>query len=858
MVTDASRGLGSTYRLQLHGVGFAGAAAAVPFLADLGVETLYVSPITRARRGSQHGYDVVDPASIDPAHGGRPGLDHLLQTLDAHDMRLLVDIVPNHMAATVENPMFADLLRFGRYSQYAAFFDISWESADNTIVLPWLDTTLPDALDASEIRVSRRTTGDYALRYRDLELPLDPSGNEEIVVELASAQRELDAADRRQLELVVARQHYRLVDWRDAGRLVNYRRFFDINDLIGVRQEDASVFAATHKLVFDLARDPRVAGFRVDHVDGLRDPAAYLASLRAGVNAAAAAWSGQPVIVVEKILGRDEALPRWPVQGTTGYEFAAAVTGLFVDPDGAGRIASTNSAASGDDRSFAHRAIDTKRAVLESLFYSGSGLVLRRFIRAIEPPRPTAPDLSVALDELTTNLAPYRTYRRPGEPLSKADRQVIAQAVAAAGASLTKAQHDALDRIAEVLRGPLQVGSAAWDAVAAWQQLTPAVSAKGVEDTALYAAGTALVGVDVGADPDRPAWSISGLHAFFDDRQATWPAALSAGSTHDSKRSQDVRCRLAVLTEVADKWTDAVTALENILSSAQRAAPDATDRRYAYETVVGAWPIGGAPDGDFRDRIAGHLVKAAREAKRHTSWLHLDSGYERALDDFVDRLLGSSEARDVIEGVVDVTAQAAVTNALAAIVLRVAAPGVPDVYQGEDLWQLALVDPDNRRSVDFGHHRDVLATLAAAATTDQLEKWQDGRIKQAVLRNALHLRRTHREVFARGDYVPLRTIGRCAEHVVAFARRDESRLVVVVVPRLPHTLAGPESFAVGRGVWDDTAIDLSAAGLDLQLTDVLTHTSRSLIDGRLSVADVLVDLPVALLAGELDPVLAGT
>jgi (1->4)-alpha-D-glucan 1-alpha-D-glucosylmutase len=845
MSASPPRALGSTYRLQLNGVGFAGASATVPFLADLGIETLYVSPITRARAGSTHGYDVVDPTIVDPALGGAEGLAGLLQTLDAHSMRLLIDIVPNHMAATVENSMFADVLRHGRRSRYGSFFDVAWESADNTIVLPLLDTSLADALDADAIRLRRDSGAEYVLAYRDQVLPIDPSGNEDIVAELAASRSALDPAGRRQLELVLAGQHYRLVNWRDASRLVNYRRFFDINDLIGVRQEDARVFAATHSLVFELARDPRVAGFRVDHVDGLRDPSAYLSSLRAGLTAAAEGWSGQPAIVVEKILERDEPLPRWPVNGTTGYEFATTITGLFVDPSGAEQITTEIAKATGDERSFAERSVDNKHLALETLFHASLGVVTRRLNRAIEPPRPSLAETSVAVEELTTNVGVYRTYRRPGDQLSKADRHRLAEAAAAAVPFLEPTEQSTLDRVLEVLRGPINPGSAGWDAVGSWQQLTAPVVAKGVEDTSLYAAGTALVGVDVGTDPDRPATSVAELHHFLDDRARHWPGGLSAASTHDSKRSQDVRCRLAVLTEIAPQWLTAVGELESLLSAEGGRLPDAADRRYAYETTVGLWPTAGVTDADFARRISEHLVKAAREAKRHTNWIEPDPVYEQSLTEFATRLLTDDAARAVLTEIVDDIATAAAANSLSAALLRIAAPGVPDVYQGDDLWQLALVDPDNRRPLDLSLHRDARASIGGMPIADLLATWPDGRVKQTAMREALHARREHPEVFGMGEYLALETTGPAADHVVAFARLHTAGTAVVVVPRLNRTLVEPGRFPVGTATWSGTAIRIPAPDRPV-LVDVLTgkrHEHR----GELLVGDVLADLPVALL-----------
>jgi len=617
---NARRELGSTYRLQLNGLGFDAAAALVPALHELGVETLYVSPITAARSGSSHGYDVIDPAKIDPALGGRAGLDSLLSVLAEHDMRLLIDTVPNHMAASVENPYFADVLRRGQRSRYASYFDIDWACGDGRVVLCVLDGSLAEVLDAGLLQVVKGERRRSWLEYGALRLPI-------------SQGRKFDL-DREQLEVLLSQQHYLLADWRDAAALTNYRRFFDINDLIGVRQEDPIVFAATHGPVVELAAHPAVAGFRVDHVDGLRDPAGYLQSLRAAVPV-------ESSLVVEKIVETEEALPDWPVGGSTGYEFAAAVIALLTDAAGAEKIALEHVTATGDHRSFAQRAVEAKRAVLQTLFVGQFDAVVRLFVAA--NPDLDVSDLAAALGELTTQLSHYRTYRRAGDPASGADLEQVKQAAERARAELSATQCVVLDRVVEVLAGRLDDADDL-AAVLAWQQLTPAVMAKGVEDTASYAVAGLLSAADVGTDPDRPALAVEDFHSAMAARQVRTPRALSALSTHDSKRAHDVRCRIAVLSEVAEMWCDAVTALDKELPNVD---VDASERRYVYQTLVGSWPMSGEIDGGYLARIVEHVVKAAREAKRRTSWLAPDVAHEESLRGFVTQLMGDPAATSV-------------------------------------------------------------------------------------------------------------------------------------------------------------------------------------------------------------------
>jgi malto-oligosyltrehalose synthase len=841
------RHVGSTYRLQLNGMGFKGARSTVPYLDDLGIETLYVSPITRARSGSTHGYDVIDPTVLDPALGTRADYDALLAELDAHGMRLLIDIVPNHMAASLENPYFVDVLRHGRRSRYTPMFDIAWEAADNAVILPMLDSSIAAAMDAGRVHIRRPLAGSgYVLTVDELRLPLDPGDDEDIAADLCDVMDLTDPAARRQLELLLSHQHYRLVDWRTAAHAVNYRRFFDINDLIGIRQEDPDVFELTHQLVLELAADQRLAGVRVDHIDGLRDPAHYLQMLRRALDQAAQGGE-RPVILVEKILERDEELPPWPVEGTTGYEFAADVTGLFIDPAGAEAIRLSCAAATGDSRTFTARATEAKRRGIDVLFAARLGHVCARMTRAVPrgaASRPNPAEMSVALQELSAQLEVYRTYRRPGERATSSDRRQLDHAAGSARNHLAGRELAALDQLVTILKGPTDPGGIAWEAVAAWQQFTPPVMAKGVEDTALYDPGTLLAAADVGSDPEHPWRSVSDWHERISARARRTPNLLNTLSTHDSKRSQDVRCRLAVLSELAEEWEDAIRQLEG---RSQVAEPDVTDRRYAYETLVGAWPAAGAGGHEFTRRIQDHLVKAAREAKRRSSWLEPDEAYEERLVSFAADLLNDPTSRKILESVVRSVEAAGVTNSLSAIVLRAVAPGVPDVYQGDDSWFLALVDPDNRQPVPYDDHHASLRSLPDGEDVGGLlASWRDGKVKQAVLRASLRARRADRELFAEGDYLPLQASGASAAHVVSFARRVGGRSAVAVVPRLVHRLAGPARYALGAEIWQDTAVDVGELGQAV-FVNVFTGRKTSVEAGTLRLADAFRQLPVALL-----------
>jgi (1->4)-alpha-D-glucan 1-alpha-D-glucosylmutase len=822
------RAFGSTYRLQLNGVGFATAADVVPFLNDLGVQTLYVSPISRARAGSSHGYDIVDPTVLDPALGTTEDYEGLLDVLGAHDMTLLIDIVPNHMAATAENPYFADVLRHGQASQFAAYFDIDWDEQDGKVMLAVLGGPLDDVVAAGELQVilDKPVLGP-ALGYFDHRFPLDPNSFDPA----APVTKLLDL------------QHYRLADWRVANRELNYRRFFDINELIGVRQEDPAVFEATHQLIRDLVRDPRVAGVRVDHVDGLRDPAAYLERLRAALPSD----GGEPVIEVEKILEYDEPLPAWAVDGTTGYEFAAAVTGLFVEPDGARQIADAYATATGDPRSFAERAVQAKRAVLASLFEHQLDIVASRIDGVIDR------GATAAVAELTAQLAVYRTYRRPGIPVTIGDSRRIETAAQLARPNLTSGDSETVDAVVALLTGDVEPGSPTADAVAAWQQLTSPATAKGVEDTALYDPGRLLAAADVGTDPDHTAISAAEFHARIRTRQERTPLAQSTLSTHDSKRSHDVRCRLAVLSEIPERWEAAVAALDEAVPAQSRDQIDAAERRYVYETLVGAWPLDGHVTQRFMDRLDEHVVKAAREAKRHSSWTAPDSAYEDRIRGFVRTLLAeeSDDRRNLVGTVVRASARAGATNSFASVVVRAVAPGVPDVYQGDDAWLFALVDPDNRAPFDVGTHRALLHRLPSETeplsdelVTNLVENWRDGRIKQLVTRASLQLRRRLGDFFTTATYEALDVTGSHAEDLVGFVRRGTDRTVVCVVPVRPYAVAGG-NFPVGAERWGDTVVALPTDGTPY--TDVITGDQIAVPAAGVTAGELFRRLPVCLL-----------
>jgi (1->4)-alpha-D-glucan 1-alpha-D-glucosylmutase len=723
-------GYQSTYRVQLSGrFPFAAARAVVPYLADLGVSHLYVSPILRARAGSSHGYDVVDPTQVAPELGGEAGLGELVAALRGHGMGLVVDLVPNHLAASHENPWWVETLAHGPASPFARVFDIDWEAGGGRVRLPVLGGPLERV--AGEVEV-----GGGWVTYHQHRFPLAPG------------------TDR------LAQQHYELVEWRRAAVDLNYRRFFTVNELVGVRQEDPEVFRLTHATTLRLVAEGLVDGVRVDHVDGLADPAGYLARLAAVV----------PWVVVEKILEPGERLPPWPVAGTTGYEFLAVADGVLVDPAAAGVFGRRYRRLTGADPDPAELAVACKRERLERDFGAEVGGVARHL-----PGDPAANRAAVV--ELAAHLPVYRTYVTAS--VADADRAVIASARQAARPNLDPAGRAALDRLV----GALLLERPAPEAVRRFQQLSGPAMAKGVEDTALYRDSRLLARNEVGGDLGRFGRPVSELHAANADREVRWPQSLLATSTHDTKRGEDVRARLAVLSErperwwsLADRWT---ARLAEGSGEPQGGAPvdregsavDPVDALVLWQTMAGAWPL-------ELERCLAYMEKAVREAGLHTTWTDPAPAYEAAVRDLVRRAYADPDLRSELEELVAEIASAGRVKAAGLALLRLTSPGVPDTYQGTETEQLTLVDPDNRRPVRIGG---------------------DDSLKFHITRTALRLRRDHPDLFT--GYRPLAA----PHHLVAFTRAND-RLAVIVTcltgegrpgPRVEDRAAGFEDRAGG-------------------------------------------------------------
>lgn len=798
----------ATYRLQLTPTeGFARLAAMAPYLARLGVSHAYLSPVLRSAPGSRHGYDVVDHSAVDEELGGRAGFEAAVAALAAHGVGVVLDVVPNHMALPVPeslNRQLWSVLRDGPDSPCARWFDVDWEQ-QQPLILPVLGARIDEVLDAGELVVDR--DGDEAvLRYYDHVLPLRP-GTEQLP-----------------LEELLGRQHYRLAFWRLAGEELNYRRFFDVDTLVAVRVEDDVVFDETHGLVVGMVRSGLVDGLRIDHPDGLADPRGYLARL---ADATGGAWT-----VAEKILEADERLPDdWLCDGTTGYDALWRITGLFVDPGGAQVLTAGFGEDAGESREWAEVAEAARREVLGGLLGAEverladvAYRICQSDVRLRDHSRRGLVD---AVTELLACLPVYRAYVVPGEAPGP-------EAVAVLEAATLTAVDRRPDRSSEVklvrdlALGRYGSGPRRDEFCVRFQQTSGPAMAKGLEDTAFYRWFPLAALNEVGAAPDRFGVDPVEFHAWSEERRRRWPYTLNATSTHDTKRSEDVRARAAALSEIPGEWLTTMRGWRGLVEPPGESpdGPDTAMEWLGWQTLVAAWPIDG-------ERLGAYLVKAAREAKQRTSWLEPDEVHEKSLREWAHRATADLEVQAGVTRFVERVAPAYTANVLGQRAVQLAMPGIPDVYGGcEDVF-LRLVDPDNRTPRPIAD----LEQLLDAADGDLPDPLAElGAVKARLTARGLRLRRERPDLLdAALPHIGLLARGPAADHAASFRRGDR---LAVVATRFALRLAG-------NGGWRGTQLPLPPG----QWRDVVTGAVTTSA-GQVPVADLLDRLPVALLVRE--------
>ena len=852
MASDEVKTPLATYRIQLGpGMSFDRLTGLLPYFGRLGISHLYLSPCLTAAEGSHHGYDVADPSEVNPDLGGREGFVRLCRAAAAGGFGLVVDVVPNHMTtAGRRNRWWWDVLARGPRSRYAGFFDIRWDSPEPSlrgkVLLPVLGDELVPCLERGELRLCRE--GDeLTVRYVEHEFPVSaeslgellpgPGGGPAAGAMEEGAPRPVPPAAIRAINADPVRlgafldlQHYRLAFWRRANREINYRRFFDLPQLAGVRVEREEVFAATHQVVFDWVASGEVDGLRIDHPDGLQDPTAYLQRLQRAVPRA---W-----VVVEKILEPGEALPpEWPVAGTTGYEFLNRVNGLYVDPSSERALTDFYAEFTGHADGCRDIVRALKRLALTRLFESELTHLGVLLCEGLAHPPGTAgirPEDAVrALTEVIVGFPVYRTYIRPeAGHVAARDREIVREAVGAARRNRPEIPPAAAAGIEELLL-LRRTGDAAGEFVHRFQQLTGPVMAKGVEDTAFYRFNRLIALNEVGGDPGEFGVSLAAFHAFCRRIQGDWPRTMLASATHDTKRGEDTRVRIGLLSEIPERWTAAVRRWSRMNAGFHRNGfPDANTEYFLYQTLAGAWPIG-------EERLVPAMRKAAREAKVHTSWLAPDPVFEEALERFVKAILGHADfTADLSAFLAPLTAPAIATS-LSQTLIKLTAPGVPDIYQGAELWDLNLVDPDNRRPVDFDLRRRLLDETGTMDAGAVMARPDEGLPKLFLIQRVLAARRRLAEAFgARGGYHPLWAAGDRAQHLVAFIRGGRA---LALAPRLAVRLAAD---------WKDTTLDLPAGAW----TDVFT--GGRFRGGRQRLASLLRLFPVGLLLRDGGPISA--
>jgi (1->4)-alpha-D-glucan 1-alpha-D-glucosylmutase len=920
----------ATARLQFHkGFPLDEAVRLVPYLSRLGASHIYASPLLTSRPGSTHGYDIVDHHAINPELGGEPALRRLVEALRAHRMGLILDIVPNHMGVGgADNAWWLDVLEWGRASPYAEYFDIDWEPPDawlrGKLLAPFLGAGYGEVLAAGDLLLKFDPEDGrlFVSAYDAHRFPIDPrqyagvlrdSGLTELAQRFAavgpgSGGREgmrrraeeartalrdfararpdaiatlLDAhapgreESRERLHRLLERQNYRLAWWRAASDEINWRRFFDINGLAGVRVELPQVFDDTHAYVLELYAEGLIDGLRVDHVDGLADPRAYCRKLRRRLDTAASFrpphLAPDPAILwVEKILAPHEHMPTdWLTDGTTGYDFMNDSAAVLHDPAGEEKLTALWTGLTGRPAAFLDEARPARRQIVrESLFSElyNTGAALHRVARRDLATRDfTLTAMRRALEDLLVHFPVYRIYAGLGG-ISEVDARVLAWAMAGARRTVRTADRPLLELIGNLLSGagirdvPAGARRQEWlRAMVRFQQLSAPTAAKSVEDTAFYRYGRLLSRNEVGSEPSQFAISPDAFHSASTDRRRRFPRALLATATHDHKRGEDTRARLAVLSEIPDEWEAALARWMRLNTPLRREvdgiiAPDPADEIMLYQTLVAAWPLDLSPDdrdgvGAFRDRVATWQEKSLREAKRRSEWAAPNVPYETACREFLDQLLDPERAARMAHDISAFAARiapAGALNGLAQTVLRLASPGIPDLYQGTEFWDFSLVDPDNRRPVDYVARERALES--ACAPTELLPEWRDGRVKQAIIARALAYRRRAPGLFANGNYQKLRLDGKLADHAVAFARAHEGRAMVTIVTRLAARLDGLiEAPLVTRSSWQETSVILPRNLTGRRMTDILGGSGFSGNSGRPRLADLLSQLPVALL-----------
>jgi (1->4)-alpha-D-glucan 1-alpha-D-glucosylmutase len=942
----------ATYRLQFNkNFTFNDATRILDYLRELGITEIYASPILTSRRGSGHGYDVTNPNHLDPDLGSEKDFEVFVSEMEKRCMGLLLDIVPNHMAASSENPWWMDVLENGPDSAFSSYFDIDWHppsrNLDNKILLPILGRPFGEALDSGELKLNFHD-GQFSIEYFESSFPLAPrtyrsvlqhrigrfknlldensapyqeyqgivaalsaiSDRDTTPIEVASDKRvrfesirerlrqlaagsqevmqfiqenlaafngkEGDPSSFADLQRLLGEQYYVLAFWQNVNETINYRRFFTITDLVGMRVEDSLVFDATHGLILRLISRGAVAGLRIDHIDGLRDPLAYLKRLQERVAAEDGVEpGGEAYVLVEKILARNEDLPNdWPVAGTTGYDYLNFANRVLVEPQGAKEIERIYSHFIGRNPKFSEVLYHKKKLVMGTIL----GVEMRSLGRQLgelaaqaryarDLPRH---ELTEALVETTACFAVYRTYIRNLDLPPEATK-VLEGALAQARLRKPGLNPQCFDFLRDVLLllNPPHVlpdhREARLSFVLRWQQFTGPIVAKGLEDTTLYVYHPLVSLNEVGGDPSPEAICPREFFEFIAERQKRWPHSMNASSTHDTKRAEDVRARISVLSEMPQEWQKrlhqwaTMNEKYKIAGNGGAMVPDRNEEYFLYETLLGMWPLEQSELGGVLERLQSYAVKAIREAMVHTRWTRPNLAHEEGLKQFIAALLDEKQNNAFLQDFLRFHGDIAfygMLNSLSQTLLKITAPGVPDFYQGSELWDLRLVDPDNRGTVDFARRVELLTSLkentslgTAGFASELLKTWRDGRIKLYLICKALRCRQDFGKLFTDGAFVGAEISGERSENVTAFFRVFQNQLALVIAPKWLAGSGIEQDASAQAKFWGDTSIrfpeNVGANWRNVFTREALTAPGNQ--HAGLSVSDALNNFPVALL-----------
>ena len=853
----------ATYRFQFHkGFTFQQARALIPYLRELGISDVYASPIFLAGPESTHGYDICGFDRINPNLGTKEDFDAFSSDLRKAGMGLVVDMVPNHMGSHGSNCWWVDVLKKGRNSKFANYFDINWDSPNaplrGKVLLPVLGDHYSAVLERGELQVVFENS-EFHLTYFDKSFPLSPESiahfqltqfagddpntrhsRKQFLTELNGKPGERGSFDR--LHELVDLQHYRLAYWRVGPHEINYRRFFDVTELVSVRVEDEDVFNATHSFLLDLVRSGKITGLRIDHPDGLRDPKTYFERLQKP-------FGKKHYILAEKILSDEECLPEdWPVHGTTGYDYLNFLNGLFVQNANEKAFSEIYCRFTGSSEDFESLAFRSKQDVLNRMFIAEVNWLtarLKNISASLRSARDfTEAELRAAIINFIAGLPVYRTYvAAETRQLPAEELEFVQRGLRTAKARMKAADTRAIDFLAGVLALEVQDGSdevrdELREFVIRFQQLSGPATAKGLEDTAFYRFTRFVSLNEVGGNPGRFGTSPDEFHSYNIYKQQKWPYSMLATSTHDTKRGEDTRARLNVLSEMPGEWDGTVNQWRALNEGHKKdGAPAAPDEYLLYQSLVGTWTT----ESDlptYIERMQNYMLKAMREAKAHTSWTEPNEAYESSTKQFVGAILNSGEFRTSLSTFAEGIAYFGMFNSIAQTILKTCSPGVPDFYQGTEHWDLTLVDPDNRRPIDYSLRQQLLSKVRSASPPEFIRDWKSGAIKLFTTARTLHIRQEHSAI-TEGDYRRIDVAGTHSNHMVAFARTHNLSTIIVAVPRFVRTLTQGERILPTAEHWKDTCLEFRE------------RKFRNLLTGEeiqsLSAADLFKFFPGAIL-----------